>query len=462
MSDQPSRKTFRARLDHMTATLRGDIVTGKLRPGDFLPSERDMTKQFRLSNKLVRAALERLVEEGLIEKIPRVGNRIADRLPDLAVTLKFGYHASLARDAELARLLDDFHLAHPSIRVQPIPIAFDHYAETVDSYIENGLLDVVSMNYNNFYEFRARGRLDLLQPLAADEGAYPFLNDAFTFEGKQYVRPFVFSPLVLCYNIDHLEEAGLPVPYRPDGWRTLLGDASRLTVENERFGFYFFLHSKNRWPVFVLQSGLGEDAAASASDDPERFAARITEGLNLCREIIYAPNAFPTFLSGSDADAEELFAQRKVSIIMTSYLSLNALRESDIRYDVVPLPVWREDATILMAIGLAVGARSEAKAAATAFVEFMTSERAQQALRSHTLSIPAHARAAEREGAETMYRPPGYRRFKEMIPSMRLFTDMNVSPDKMNAIMNEAKLYWAKLQSETGMRRKIADLLRGG
>jgi multiple sugar transport system substrate-binding protein len=455
MTDPASRKTFRIRLEHMIATLRGDIITGKRRPGEFLPTEREMSKQFQLSNKLVRAGLERLVGEGLIEKIARIGNRVAEHLPELAVSLKFGYPSSLDREAELAELIRMFHREYPSVHVQPIPIAFDKYYDTVKEYLEAGLLDLVAMNYNNFHDFRRRGRLDLLQEFDRDETVYPFLADAFVSGDKQYVRPFIFSPLVLCYNLDHLRDAGLPVPYRPDSWTRLLEDASRLTVENERFGFYFFLHSKNRWPVFVLQSG---DVPGQAGTVGER----LMEGLNVCREIINAPNTFPTFLSGSDADAEELFAQGKVSVIMTSYMAMNHLRGTGVPFDIAPLPKLKEEATILMTIGVAVNKRSESIAAARAFADFMLSDQAQSELRRKTLSIPAVPQAAEWQGEESMYRPPGFLLFRELVPALRLFTDLNLTVEQMDAVIKEARLYWAKLQSEKGMRGKIADILSRG
>lgn len=455
MTDTSSRKTFRIRLDHMIGTLRGDILTGKRKPGEFLPTEREMSKQFNLSNKLVRIGLEKLVEERLIEKIARIGNRVAESLPELSVSLKFGYPSSLDREAEMAELIRRFHLKYPSVHVQPIPIAIEKYYDTVKEYMESGMLDVVGMNYNNFHDFARRGRLDLLYEFERDDSVYPFLADAFTNGGKQYVRPFVFSPLVLCYNRDHLREAGLPVPYRPDSWTTLLRDASRLTVENERFGFYFFLHSKNRWPVFALQSG-------DTSAHPGAVAARLMEGLNLCREIINAPNTFPTFLSGSDAAAEELFAQGKVSVIITSYMAMNYLRGTGVPFDIAPLPALRTDATILMTIGAAVNTRSESVAAARTFADFLLSDEAQMVLRMKTLSIPAVPSAAEWEGEESLYRPPGFLLFRELVPFLCLFTDVGLSVEQMDAVIKEARLYWAKLQSEDGMRSKIADILRSG
>lgn len=81
MTSKPSRTTFRQRLDEMVTVLRDDIITGRRAAGDYLPSEVALAEQFQLSKNSVRKGLERLVEEKLIEKVPRVGNRIADPGP---------------------------------------------------------------------------------------------------------------------------------------------------------------------------------------------------------------------------------------------------------------------------------------------------------------------------------------------------------------------------------------------
>lgn len=49
-------------------TLREQIVSGKIKPGDKLPSETEMIKQYNLGRLTIRDALSILVNEGLLEK----------------------------------------------------------------------------------------------------------------------------------------------------------------------------------------------------------------------------------------------------------------------------------------------------------------------------------------------------------------------------------------------------------
>jgi GntR family transcriptional repressor for pyruvate dehydrogenase complex len=78
-----------------TDTLRRFILTEELKPGDQLPSERDLSESLSVSRNIVREALSVLVADGLIEK--KAGRGIFVRPHDasvlaqqLQVTLDYG------------------------------------------------------------------------------------------------------------------------------------------------------------------------------------------------------------------------------------------------------------------------------------------------------------------------------------------------------------------------------------
>ncbi|WP_309122189.1 extracellular solute-binding protein [Paenibacillus sp.] len=458
MSSTHSRKTFRIRLEHMIGALRADIMTGRLHPGAFLPSERELVSRFHLSNKLVRVGLEQLVSEGLIVKLPRVGNQVADTARDRKATVRFGYHRSLEQEADMNRLLELFHTAHPSVYVHPIPLSFQNYHETVANYLESGLLDAVTVNVRNFEQFKASGGLSLLCAQQPSPSVYPSLEQAFTHEDALYVRPLLFSPLILCYNPLHFQEKDLPLPFRPNGWDDLMRDASLLSVEDERFGFYSYLLSNNRWPIFLLQNGA---KLSSRRERAEAFVDRVVEGISYWGEIIYNHRAFPTYLSGKDTDAEELFAQGKVSIIMTTYFALNALRESGVPFDIAPLPSFGGgNDSLLMTIGIAVNRISEVRHAAQALADFLCSEQAQRHIRERTLSIPSVTEAAEAAEPGSSYRPAHDGIFRELLPRSRPFTDIGMTVEEMDLVLKEARLFWSRLQTKDSMRKRIRELLQ--
>jgi multiple sugar transport system substrate-binding protein len=233
--------------------------------------------------------------------------------------------------------------------------------------------------------------------------------------------------------------------------------ADRLTVERERFGFYFHFPSSNRWPVLFMQSGLRFERNGDGG-----FVAderKLKEALMACRTI-YLRNRFPMFLSEEDSDAEELFFNGKVSMILTTYLGLNRHeRRAEFEYDIAPLPYLNEPKTLLMPVGLAISAHGREKESARRFVDYLVSHEAQMLIRRKTLSIPSEKPAAEWTGEESMYRPYRFHMYREIIPSFRSFRELNMPVARLGSLYKEAKLYWSGLETEEEAVRRLAQLL---
>jgi multiple sugar transport system substrate-binding protein len=457
MTNKPSRKSFRSRLDEMVAVLREDIIIGTRAAGDFLPSEHDLGIMFQLSNKSVRKGLDTLVEEKLIEKIPRVGNKVAQPSADGGITIKFGYYQRMSVESDMESLVAEFHRRYPHIQVQLVKLPSHNYQPLVKEFLETEMLDVITLNVNNYEEFIENDCIGLLQPLDSNPELYSFLHGAFEQEGPLRAQPFTFSPVILCYNRQHFQEKGLLEPDSGWTWQDLIRSAEQLAVENERFGFYFHILARNRWPIFPLQSGM--DFERDKSGQYRLCGTRLMESFRVCRDMIYLKNVFPIMLSASDADAEELFLQGKVSMIMTTYFGLNNLREASFPLDIAPVPHLHDYRTLLLVIGLAINRKSKMQEAAKLFVDFMVSYEAQLKMRQNTLSIPSLKKAAEWVGEESVTRPSRFSMYREIIPTLKLITDMKLTSKERHALLQEVKLYWSLLQDEATFCSRVEKAL---
>ena len=67
------RSQWGSLVDQMTDGIRRAIRTGFYRPGDRLPSVRELVAHFGVSNRVPVAAIKALCEEGLVEASPRNG-----------------------------------------------------------------------------------------------------------------------------------------------------------------------------------------------------------------------------------------------------------------------------------------------------------------------------------------------------------------------------------------------------
>ncbi|MHA0856535.1 extracellular solute-binding protein [Paenibacillus sp. CMAA1364] len=444
------RNTFRFRLDQMITTLREDILTGKYVDGDYLPSESSLIEQFKLSKHPVRNALNLLVEEGLIQKIPRVGSRVVGLDDRNVINLKFGYYPSLMNEVNLEMLLQKFHQTYPTIHLQAIPITDRQSTPSVKDMVENGELDVVTINQHNFELFiNDHGSVDLLVEQKPLSNVYPFLFKSFTSNGFLYAQPFVFSPIVLCYNRDHLKECHLPEPDSNWTWDYTLEVAKKLAEQKKRFGLLYQLFSANRWPLFLLQNDFQfeRNSYGQLSYSKRLFKTCIRTSFDLLANQ-------NSMFAWQDKDIEKFFLEQKASMIITSYFSLNSVRDAAFDYDIAPLPYDNKSRTLLLGIGIAICSKSKQKKAANLFTNYLLSESAQLHIRENTLSIPSVKSIAEWKGEEKQKRPSHYGMFRDIIPTYRQLSDVNISFDELEKIRQELKYYWSGLEDlETACQR---------
>lgn len=451
MSTRPSRKTFHARFDDTVKTLRSRLASGYYEPGAFLPTVDKLAEQFGISINSVRKALDLLAAEGLIDILPRVGTRAADRAPEESVLLTFGFPRTIFRDAAMTSLLETFHDEHPHIRVRTIPVD----PEQAPEFVESGVSDVLLLNYQAFEELARRDLVRLLETHAERKDIYPFLTARFKEDGELYAQPFLFSPVVLCYNRNHFREAGL---YEPDSgwtWNELLDNASALSRAEGRHGLFFHYMTENRWLVFLLQSGMtferrGTDGKIALC------GTRLMESLSFCRDIVSDPAIFPT---GHGLDAQNLFLRERTSMIITTYFGLNMLKDAPFAFDISPLPYLRTPQTLLLLFGLAVHGKSAHKAAAHTLVRFLTSERVQRTIAERTFSIPSVKPAAEAPVPERAAQLSRYYTFRDIIPTFRVHSDLGLDNAMIRAMNEELRLFWAHMTGEAELCERLEQML---
>jgi ABC-type sugar transport system, periplasmic component len=446
MTNRPKRTTFKTRMDDMIAALENDIVTGKYAAGDLLPSEIALGEQFRLSKKSVRKAIDTLVEQGFVEKQPRIGARVVNRNPANRTTVKFGYYPSLIKEANLMALIDAFHERYPRIRVEMIPLS-----STLRESMEREAIDLITVNLQDYELFLDSGpHPESLEPLATVEGVYPFLTKPFTADDALYVQPLVFSPIVLCYNKSHFQEAGLSEPDSGWTWADVVRANEALSRGRERFGFLFNLISTNRWPLFLLQDDF------KFRIDPDGKTVYRNEQLKRCLETClgFVEDSMISLFLTEEEVSERLFAHQKVSMIVTSYFRMNALRQSGLDFDISPVPYAKEARTLLIVIGLAINKRGASKQAAKTLMEFLLSPESQQSIRKHTLSIPSLKSAAEYQDPKNA-NPLRYSMFRDIIPSFRYHVDLNATSALLNRMNNELLLYWTKMEDADSILRRL-------
>ncbi|MDF2659103.1 MAG: regulatory protein GntR [Paenibacillus sp.] len=446
MKGRPTSEQFQKQLEDMVNTLRSEIVRGHYAAGEYLPSEKMLAARFGLGNVSVRKGLDQLVEEALIEKIPRVGNRVRiKRTKGEPVSLTVSCSDVTVRNLELSRLLDEFHKQYPWIRA-------DYKIATAES--TEG--DVITLDNYQFRRLVETEGLPALEPLDAQPDIYHGLFKPFLVRGRLYMQPIVFSPVVLCYNKAHFRECGLPIPDGGWTWDDLAGSAEKLSEVKGRYGFCFHVPDMNRWPLFLLLGG-GRFEWDGPRLKPIRGTA-LMEGIRLCRNLIQNRKAFPLYLSQNNYDISQMFSEGKISMILTTYLGLNRWKRTELDYDITPVPRLDSPRTLSICLGAGVSTGTRYPEEARLLASFFTSPIAQRFIQKQTMSIPSSRLLPVRITDDAIRRPERYPMFREMMFSLRTHHDLNVPATAFPVLFNQIKAYWADLIDEEELCARLESI----
>lgn len=451
------RSSARERTAEMVTILREEITNGARPIGSFLPSLVELSEQYQLSKNTVRKGLDLLVGEGLIETVPRIGAQVIAKQNSEMITLRFAYYATLVNEAKIFELVEQFERLHPHIEVIPVRLPDnpkDSTAVMEDLMPSLDLLTINLLDYGSLSDHE-----QLFEPVETRPEMYSFLNEPFIKEEVQYVQPFLFSPIILCYNKEHFREKQLPEPNSGWTWEDIKNCGRALHDTSNRYGLFFHVPSENRWPLFLLQNNFSFDADNPnlSLSDPE-----FKQSMNEYNNLIQDKTLFPPYFSENDEEVESVFLSGNVSMVIISYMRLNSFLNAPFEYDISPIPFFNQPKTMLVIIGLAVSKYSANKQAAKELMDFLTSYETQLSIRQQTLSIPAFAAAAEWNGEEQLKnRPSRYLMYREIIPSFKTYQDMNVKVPTLFAISSELKYFWAKMNDLDTVIERLEQKLAG-
>ncbi|MGF9696632.1 extracellular solute-binding protein [Paenibacillus sp. MABNR03] len=440
------RHTFQTRTRHMSADLKQKINSGAYSPGEYLPSELALTEQYKLSKNSVRYVLDELVQEGLIIKIPRVGTQVAK--PAAKETIRFGVYPSLYKEAGMEELIERFHEKYPHIHVETIELPYMN-SDSIANLIKLGIVDALTINLQDMYQFQERKYLDLLVDQDRHDHIYPFLTPYFEKEsGILAAQPFVYSPVILCYNKEHLREKRLGEPNSSWSWDELAALLRELKAPH-RYSIAFQLFSMNRWPIFWMQN---EDDPSSLDYSPAQNGTPLpTEGLRWLRDLVTEEGIFPLALAQGEFEAEKLFKEQKVSVMLTTYYMLNELKNANFSFDIAQLPHFKNDRTLLLSTAIALSAESSHKDTAACFVNYLTSDEAQTYIRQNTFSLPASRYITETFSVELKNKPSRLELHRDYSSKYTTYRDLSISMQTQIRFGESLKQYMSYLTDEEGL-----------
>ncbi|WP_029261463.1 MULTISPECIES: ABC transporter substrate-binding protein [unclassified Microbacterium] len=290
------------------------------------------------------------------------------------VTITYSNFISNGGNEEnLATIVKAFEKENPDVKVDVTTLPYADYFTALQTDLAGGTVsDVFDIEFANYAAYQANG---VLAPLdGVDTDLYQAsLADAYATDGTQYALPSSFSNVVLFYNADLFDAAGIEYPTSDWTWADEQAAAEKLTDAGAGVWGDYQPISYHEYYKAVAQAGgdfLNEDGSAAAFNSPEGLAA--AEWL-----VGKSGTTMPTAEQGAgtpDFDSG-LFAEGKLAMWHTGIWMFGGLADAGFAWDIAVEPGDTTAASALFSNGVAVSAGSKNADAAQRFAEFLTSSK---------------------------------------------------------------------------------------
>ena len=315
--------------------------------------------------------------------------------------------------------------ANPDIEVELVEIAEkdDHLTRLASSFASQKPPDVFLVNFREYSQFVVRGAVEPIAPLLADRGVdladyYEPPIEAFTFNDELQCMPQNISSLVVYYNEDLFEDAGVKPPYEGWTWEDFRQTAIDLTGGDVR-GLGLDPQIIRIAPFVWSNGGDIVDDLSSPTrftlDTPEAM-----EALEFLTGLVRDDQVVPTEEELAAQDPETRFISGKLAMLLSSRRDTPPFREvGGLRFNVGPLPVAQEPAGILHSDAYCVAAGTDIEAAAD-FVTFATGSEGQTITAFGGRTVPSLQKVANSGAFLDPSRPPSRSKvFLDGIPHIR-------------------------------------------
>lgn len=344
--------------------------------------------------------------------------------------------------AELAAyegLVAAFHEAHPEIEIElrHVPGQNDYRQRLAAEFTSGNPPDVFLLNYRRLAPFAADGGLEPLTAyLAASElikeaDFYPTTITPFKWDDELWCIPQNVSSLVVYYNKDLFEAAGLPLPTNNWTREDFLAAAIALTQDQDGDGridqYGVGLEaSLFRLAPFVWQNG-GD--IVDNLDNPTRLTLNTPEARAAFQWLVdlqTVHHVAPDRTAEGAEESESRFLNGRLAMFFNSRRGVPTYRTiTGFEWDIVPLPTAAVPTGILHSDGYCMAAATKNKEAAWTFIEYANSVAGQTLVAASGRTVPSLISVAESEAFLDGLPPANSQIFLDTIPLLRSVPTMS-------------------------------------
>jgi multiple sugar transport system substrate-binding protein len=314
--------------------------------------------------------------------------------------------------------------------------------------------DLFLLNYRFYAQFAAR---DVLEPiedrvdgsdLFQQEDFYEQAMNAFRFNDTLTCLPQNISSLVVYYNKDLFQEAGVAFPEEGWKWDDMVAAAKKLTKDSngdgkaEVYGLGIEA-SLIRVAPFVWSNG-GE--LVDSDENPTHFTLDTPEAqvaLERLLQLHVTDKVTPSDEEVEAEDDETRFQNGRLAMVLSSRRSTPTFRTiQKFDWDVAALPQHAEQAGILHSDAYCLTKASESKDAAWSFMEYALGPEGAPIVAKSGRTVPSLKSVAESDAfLDPTAKPANSQVFLDTIPVIRQVPSISTWPeieDASSPILEEA------------------------
>ncbi len=298
---------------------------------------------------------------------------ISPALAQEDVTLRyFTFSAAPDHLDDLDTIIAAFEADNPGITIEVTTAPFaDYFTLLQADVVSSDAPDVFELNYESFVTFAANGTLlNIGDYLSGDAPYYPRALAAFQYNGEQYALPETFSTVLLFYNADLFDEAGVDYPTPDWTWEEAVAAAETITeLRDNTWGLF----SPVQFWEFYKKAGQNGECSFFNDDMTES-----TINSPACVETLETMIGFmnigimPTQAQLSGVSDSELFLSGDLGMLVTGIWMFGAFEEAEFAWDIEIEPAMNQKGHHFFANGVAVSSTTANPEAAALWAEFLT------------------------------------------------------------------------------------------
>lgn len=328
---------------------------------------------------------------------------------------------------------------YPDIEVELIYVP-EQYAQKVQTMIAGNTAPDIMQLAEDVHIYSSKNQLASLNELveSADvdlDERFGTVHNNYSRDGNVYALPDRGGSLIVYYNKDLFDKAGLDYPTEDWTWDDLLSASQKLTVKEGDEIVEWGFGAGDWWPMwmsFMYQNGGG---ILDADGNPIINSPENIEAMQFYVDLIHKHKISPSntdYANMGDIGSDQLFAQGKLAINFTGFWNIGtAANVEELNWDIAPLWKNKEAGTVPFGSGLAITNQSKHKEEAFKIVEFLTSEEGQLPIVENKQDAPANIAVLgsdaflEQEWANHPINVDTFAKSAEMIIDMPLTPEWN-------------------------------------